>query len=262
MRERRDDITEALDRYLDNQMSDDERRAFEESLTGDSAARREVASQRAVDESLKRLFPAPDVERVLERALRSAPSRRRAPVVFRFTAMAAAAALVTAIGVYWFNRAPTQNPVIQNTFRPESFETAYNREVEAGFKPEIVCKDDLEFAGAAWGASREGLLVASATDVKVVGWVHSTAISPKTLMLLTRVDGDTPVAVFFDTGQSAEQYASRLKLPCRGKLHAHRRDIGQAAVIEISPLAEPRVVNLLQPAQYTEEELRAAFAGW
>ncbi len=262
MREQGRHSEDALDRYLDNQMDADERRAFE--ADADAATRGEIARQRAIDDSLKRQFDAPDVERVLRHALsQSDRGPRRRSTLLRFLPLAAAAVVLIACSAVWFLRSPPPTrPIINNSFQPESMAAAYASRVESGFTPEIVCDNDLEFAGAAWGVSREGLLLAAAPNVQALGWAHSTAVSPKTMMLLVRVD-QQPVTVFFDTRQSAQQYADRLKPPCGDKkLYLYRRTIGEAALFEVSPLPESRVLDLLQPAPYSEQELREAYAGW
>ncbi|MCO6435994.1 MAG: hypothetical protein J5J06_02775 [Phycisphaerae bacterium] len=246
-------IDDQLDRYHDGMMSEDERRAFEQRLASDPELRRELQHQDRIDAEIRRVFAPPRVESeraddVLNRALAATAGGTRAPRMsasprspWRFVAaLAAALAMSIYAGwqVYEFTR-PERPAVRSYVVGPKrSMLAVYREELEKGFKPEWVCRNEEEFRRSF--SDRFGQALAFAhlpRNVCPQGLSYEHIFSTFTMHLLVRVD-DRAVVVFADKLDRDEPQT----LPPDSDLHLHRRVIGDLVLYEISPFAEPRVI--------------------
>lgn len=261
---------ERLDAYLDGQLTGDELHAFEKSLAQDPVLQAQVDTQRSIDDSLTRLFgraepvslPAQpngafeahrqSVARTIEPPrLRVAPhtgaAKAKTPPAkrnLRLPALLAVAAMLalTAAGLYmtgWIK--PSDFFGTRETFIGP--EVVYQRKVKTGFNPDWVCETDDQFTDTIRSRWGESLLIRNTDSVKVVGWsYYEPVLSSDTLILLTKVD-DTEVIVVMDHKKHDRTVSMK---GCGGKLQQFREEFGNVVMYEITPLAEPRVLPLVE----------------
>lgn len=240
------EIDALIDAFLDGAMSDAERAAFETRVASDEVLSRELALQRAADDSLRRQFRPPaepmDLPRLADgtagriettsggaavRDSAGGPRRRTMP-----TPLAAAALilLALAVGYYAINGSPFGGA-------HATAAAVYHRVVDGGFNPEWVCENDAQFAqytkdrfGAPWRIDKgEG--------VTLVGWRYSAdLLSPDESLLLATKDGQKIVVV-------ADSAANARRVRAGDGLKVHRRETHGLVMYEISPLDKPVVIN-------------------
>lgn len=244
-----------LDEYLDGLLSDPDRAAFETRMQADPQLQALVERQRHIDEALKRRFGPPPMSSALREVGQSNTSRqavdgdgsvtpaRRVVQTRGFGGQGLKVAAVLAIFVFAGWR-------LWNTYGPEpelypprpwqSLTQVYQESVEAGLKPDWVCKTDEEFA-ASFGKQLGQPLVLGQTPagVDAVGLSYCNSISPRTLILLARVN-DRPVLVLVDR---ADRDAGQT-LPPDSALKLFSRTVDQLVLYEITPLAEPNLLEL------------------
>lgn len=268
-----------LERYIDGDLEGDELAQMEVRLLADPALRAQIDLQSRIDSSLKRThdaltIPMPAIPIDLARELAGSPaiSDRAdiaptptttatptptpttsatdddyAPVPIRFplkrwvTYAAAAAILLAAAGLfraYWDARVPD--------FRLMEPIAMYDKLVATGFQPAVICKTEPEFARLVKEKLGIALIASATPGIEILGWGYQddydgSPISPKTMMLLTRVEG-REVLILLD-------HASRdrtLKAPPGSNKAIFRREVGPLITYEITPFAEPRVLPTLR----------------
>lgn len=264
---------ELLELYLDGLLDDGARVAFEARLAEDPDLREAVGSQRELDGRIHRLFRVPadtNVDRMLEpfltpsasprgdahpevpsreglslpsvrRQLSPAAGRRAGPSLWRLVAALAAAVAMSVwagLQVYEFTRPAAPRTPTYVVGPKRSMLTVYHEEIQKGFKPEWVCRNDKEFRESFSGRFGQALAFADLPkDVCPQGLSYENILSTFTMHLLVRVD-DRAVVVFADKLDRDEPQ----ELPPDSGLHLHRRLIGNLVLYEISPFPEPRVV--------------------
>jgi hypothetical protein len=126
--------------------------------------------------------------------------------------------------------------------RPDAL---YTTVVNAGFKPEWVCKNDAEFAEAVRYRLGQPLLVTKGVPgLEVLGWAYpnkfgATPLSDQTMILLSTVDGQRDV-VFVDRAGADKPLAVK-----SGKLNLFRRQIGDLVLYEVTPNDRPVVIEAM-----------------
>jgi hypothetical protein len=228
-----------IEAYLDGSLPPSEREGFERRLQTDAALRAELALQEWINGSLARLFR----EEPAARAAMSArqPSRTSA----RWIALAAAAVLaLAAVGIWYFSSAPQptpKSPIVQPTAQGPSLRRQFRNEVASGFVPETVCTTPEQFQG--WVTEKFGEPLrpgAVPKSVQFVGWNYSSTLSAYTGVLLAKVDAQ-PVIVLMDKAEN-----DRPPREDDGSEHIFRRQIGNLVLYEVSTLAEPKILPLLE----------------
>lgn len=260
-----------LDLYLDGQLTDERRGAFERRLANDAQLAAEVELQRRIDGSLSRQFVAPPfagVDRLVQRVngharedavVEQSPrpgrglagenqTQRARPRRFAISRpLAIAALLALLIGVpamvwLWWDMLDFGRPKVQYAdTRAMALDLAYNDQVTAKqFKADWVCKSDDEFSN--YFASRLGQplkmkpLVGNVTDW---GVSYTGGITAKTMGVLARIDGQ-PVVVFVD-----RRDADKGDVVSQGcHLHTFRREVGDLVLYEISPFEQAKMLDL------------------
>jgi hypothetical protein len=250
-------LLDALDRYLDGVMSPAERASFEQQLAASPelrAAQDEAALwQRDIDVSLRAQFSAAALD--LSTRTRAGSNTRGdlAPTrTLRFPnwvplAAAAVIGLVGLVGAYVFSGARPGGVVA--TVRP-TLAALYNATVDSGFKPEEVCTTRDKFAD--WLGTKFGISLApreERSDITLVGWSYSNAISPYTGVLLAK-SGDQPIIVALDlkvreSGKGPPAFGELLAQ--NENLYVHKTVIDGLALYEVSPLDTPRIIDNLEP---------------
>ncbi len=252
------ELLDALDRYLDGAMSPSERSVFEQELASSLELRvahdQAVVMQRDIDASLRTQFSAAALDlntakRSLSGNTRGISGPPRALLFPKWLPLAAAALIgvVGLVGVYFFSGARPSGVVA--TVRP-TLAALYNATVDAGFKPEEVCTTRDKFAD--WLGTKFGVSLApreERSDITLVGWSYSTAISPYTGVLLAK-SGEQPIIVALDikVRESGKGPPAFGELLAGGKpLHVHKVVINGLALYEVSPLDTPRIIDNLEP---------------
>lgn len=262
-------LLDAIERHIDGVMTPDERAAFERQLAESADLRRahqEAAELQArIDASLRSRFSAAALDihaaekaaqqaaqQAAQNAAKQSQSSRATPprsLPFpKWLPLAAAAAIgvVGLVSVYMISGARPGSVVA--TVRP-TLAALYNSTVDAGFKPEEVCTTRDKFAD--WLGSKFGVSLApreERSDITLVGWSYSTAISPYTGVLLAK-SGDQPIIVALDlkvreSGKGPPAFGELLAH--NKQLHVHKVVIDGVALYEVSPLESPRIVDNLE----------------
>lgn len=120
---------------------------------------------------------------------------------------------------------------------------AYRHTVEEGFTSKWVCRDDREFALVFLDQFGDMLSMnfPLPTGVEALGLKYFDAISPRTISMLARVEGE-PVMVFVD--RLERDHDTVRDVP--PGLTLHRRELGALVLYEITPHEEPTVIFHLQ----------------
>jgi hypothetical protein len=253
-----------LDAYLDGQLDAPERARFERRLRLDPELQAELELQRRVDEALRRRFRPPSPQRILQalsgrasepEILRLPPSRRWFQ---RPWGVAAAASIVVALlGANWYVWTTLPHGLGPRPARPPielvSLESGYQHEIKKGFRPLWLCETDHQFASSIFRSLGQGLLISlPPPGIKAKGLSYCPSLSENTMILLAEVESH-PVVVFIDR-LAAD---SRPSLPGDSGLRLFRREVGTLVLYEVTPLSEPRVLELFYDPQMPEEWYRA-----
>ncbi|MBY0114090.1 MAG: hypothetical protein K2Y21_14830 [Phycisphaerales bacterium] len=255
-------LLDDLDRYLDGGMSAAEVAGFERALESSPQLRAALDEARSwqgdIDASLRAQFSAAALDlkaskRTTARnagggdsAITAPPRTLRFP---KWLPLAAAAAIGCAglLSVYFISGSRPGGVVA--TVRP-TLAALYNSTVDTGFKPEEVCTTRDKFAE--WLGTKFGVSLApreERSDITLVGWSYSTAISPYTGVLLAK-SGDLPIIVALDlkVRESGKGPPAVGELVAHNKaLHVHKAVIDGVAFYEVSPLDTPRIIDNLGP---------------
>ncbi|MBT8484155.1 MAG: zf-HC2 domain-containing protein [Phycisphaerales bacterium] len=234
-----------LDAYLDGTLDDAARRTFERHLETRPGLQQRIADQRLIDGSIRRVFAPPPADRfagLLERAVVASeqptttgtparPLRSLTSMSWRRSA-AVAAALALLIGGGWMiwavaRPAPT-GAYEQQAYR--SMATVYDDVVQSGLAPDVVCRDDEEFASWFRRSFGQPLRLAGAADTTALGLGYSHTLSPFTIYVILTVD-DAPVIVFVD--RLTEDRGLPPDLP--PGLRRFRRTVGDLVLYEVTP---------------------------
>ncbi len=241
-----------LERFIDGDLEGQELAWIERRLQDDPALRAELALQEQIDQALRRThrvegiaMPAIPIDalRGLEEsvAVDGEPVHRVIPWRRWGVLVAAAIIVLTFAGLfraYWDARVPD--------FKLVEPVAMYDRLVRTGFRPAVVCRTEPEFARLVKEKLGTALIAAGSPGVEVLGWGYKddydgSPISPKTMMLLARVDGREVLVLLDSAGRDRE-----LRAPAGSGMHLHRRVIGPLVTYEVSPFDAPRVLPVLR----------------
>lgn len=236
-----------LDLYVDGLLDGPRRKSFDRQVAQDPTLRAEIDTQTMIDESLKRLYPAPAADRaiaILEgRASDAAPASKQMTRSGKGSRgfVLAAALVMGAVGIWrmvsFLNPEP---PPGAERYRWRDLRTTYYDEIEAGFNPQWTCDTDEEFASTFRGRFQQALLLAQTpSDVSPIGLAYGHSLSEQTVYLLARVRGE-PVIAFVDTAQNDKA----THLPSSERLSLFQRDVGRLTIYELSPLDRPFLLEL------------------
>ena len=231
-----------IDRYLDGLLSGPEREAFERRLEAEPGLRAALELQSRINDSLARAFVAPAPEKVMGpvRTAQSSASRWSIPRLLRSRWVALAASLLLVLGVWsaWRATRPGKFGGYDELPVRYTMEMVYRMETQKGFKPQWVCDTEREMATTYWQQLDQPLAVPIPAEKKGWGLSYFNTFSPKTVVLLAKVN-DTPVMVFADRAEKDTR-----ELPsAESNLHAHRKQIGDVVLYEVSPLPQPHLLD-------------------
>ncbi|GMV27504.1 MAG: hypothetical protein AMXMBFR58_35350 [Phycisphaerae bacterium] len=275
-----EELAQMLDAYLDGRLNEEQSRRLEALAAQDPALAAELEAATAADQSIRRLFappepaaltpehqaftaPAPIVFPGHAGSAHSAPTiPAQAPLAAGSTArpdqsgtgtktrsrtplwLAIAAVLVIAVGgAIYFN---LSSPPESSGRQPKAALTPsqlYANLMAKKFRPAFVCENDEQFAKFLGDRFGSGAVLAQAPTVEILGWDYADGmIGEATAVIMTKVD-DQPVVLVVD-----EKKYDRTLEPPAGGLKMFRDVCNGLVFYEITPLAEPRLLQLLKAA--------------
>jgi hypothetical protein len=244
---------EPLDLYLDGLLTGEALAAFERRLESEPALREVAERQRALDERVRQTYRPPAMRITLPAAGAEAAAGRHTPAgrsagSFKFPGwaryLAYAAVIAVIAGVVW----QFQNPGSKRPARL-SAGSVFARLMNVGFKPEFVCTTDEEFNKTMKERFGQGLLIASAPNIELIGWAYSkgysgSVISTDELILMAKVDGKEAL-VFMDKKEHEPGWG-----PFRGieeypppGMNVFRGVVGDMVLYELSSSGAPVLIN-------------------
>ncbi|MBL8745797.1 MAG: hypothetical protein JNK58_05495 [Phycisphaerae bacterium] len=242
-----------LDLYLDGALHGAELEAFERRLASDPALRRVVDQHRRIEAGLKQSFEPPAISISLPlHAATPAPAARSASAPrssFKFPAISRVllyAAVISIVAVAaWWQLTP------RSTFKaaPLTMGAVFAKLSSNGFKPEFVCTTDEKFNDTMQHRFGEGLLIASAPNIELIGWAYSdnygqSVISKNELILMAKVDGKETL-VFMDRKEHEPGFlgfGGVKEAPPPG-MHVFRREVGGYVLYELTSASSPTLAD-------------------
>jgi hypothetical protein len=237
-----------LDAYLDGTMPPEQRRAFEARLGADAELRRAVEQQRKIDQSIRRLMMSPaKCSTAIQSAAAPSHTMRTGPdgvagvvrpsLLKRFAV--AALLMLAVLSALW--AAWSVLPLQRNPHELPQLTAAqyYDKKVRR-FEPYWVCKSDQQFTDTFRGRFGQALLItAMPANISSKGIDYCHTISPKTLAVLMTADDQKIIVLVDDAGANADR-----TIRPRAGLHVHTRTVGKLKLTEISPIDQPRTLEL------------------
>ncbi len=222
--------TTPLERYLDGLLSDADRQRVEHALAANPQAQEQVETQRAIDDSLRRLFGPGDTPIALPH-----PSRRL-PVMVLGIAAALALTVVGVWAVLFRGHAAPANPLAN------PLAGIYHAQLASGFKPQEVCTTRDKFAEWVQKYYAQALYPKAQHDgVEFVGWSYAPAIGKNSGVLLARAGGKEVIVVM------DRKVLEKAEFKGTGDpgLHSFRKQFGSVVLYEVSPLDHESILPLL-----------------
>jgi hypothetical protein len=242
-----------LDAYLDGLLSADARSTFESELHRSPGLQQQIAIQRVLDDRLRNLFAIPAIDQVLNSALAAverhtpqapASAAARRPKAFRTVLTLAATLAIAAIAIYriggFLNKPAADGRYVRNN--PETMDGFYHRKIAEGFRPEWKCEDDQEFMRSFRHQLFQPLILMTPPPGHSMGGLgYANILSRYSMYMLAHV-GEDRVVVFVDR-VDADRNLPALSDP---RLKRFRREVGELVLYEVTPLDEPRFLELFQ----------------
>lgn len=235
-----------LDLYLDGTLEGPELAAFERRIVAEPSLRRIVDQHRRIELGLKKQFKVPSISVSLPAVapapipFPAAPSRKTAsfkfPIAPRFLLYAAIVAVVGIVG--WWQMSPRSISVKSIQL---SAGQVYANLTSKGFKPEFVCTTDEAFNDTMKKRFGQGLLIASAPNIELIGWAYSegyqgAVVSKKELILMAKVDGKETV-VFMDNSKNDSWFGIKEDAP--PGMNVFKRRVGGIVMYELTASPTP-----------------------
>ncbi|MCA9102165.1 MAG: zf-HC2 domain-containing protein [Planctomycetales bacterium] len=248
--ERRDsdemDIDARLEAYLDGQLDDAERRAFEERLRDDADLAALVEAEAAIKASLLRLHPnAEPSEAQMQDIVASLQGRettcrrRDTRAARRWPLRVAALAVAAALGGVVISTVFVGGPEPAPFFQIQPLAKLYKEAVAQGFEPYYECHDDERFAATFLRRQRQPLrLLPMPQGTRMLGLSYPGGLSRDTTAVLCRVD-DAEVVVFIDRLDRDDPRVAENDDP---RLNVFRQERFGLVFYEVTPLDEPRMI--------------------
>ena len=236
--------------YHDGALDANARTAFERDLAASPELRAELDALRALDDDVRRAFTAPSdgqladlVRSALDRAdSDAAPAPVITTVRSRRPALAVAAALLMTITGTWLlvnalsGRGTSGSPYDVGPQR--SVWVAYADAARDDWHADWECPPDV-FAGVF--RDRLGvplaLDIAPDDDMMALGVSYAHVFTPRTTCVLVRTATGHALVIVDRLERDAPP------APAHDALHAHRRELGDLVLYEISPAAAPQVLD-------------------
>lgn len=233
---------DTLDAYLDGTLDEPQRAAFELHIEQDPRLKQQIETQKRIDASLRRCYPVPDVDALLDRARAetesSAVSANRLQRIGRMAAMIVVGVSLV-LAVQWA-MTPGKPAYQGGNYAVIGLEPAYQQLIADGFTPAWRCETDEEFAQTyGYQIGVPVVLTELPAGTEALGLSYIPAISFDTIALLATVDGQQ-VVVFGDHVRATSEDTPKLT---DTSLNLFQRRIGDLVLYEITPLDTPRVLD-------------------
>lgn len=192
-----------------------------------------------IDAALRRNFAPPATDE-LAPALRAAilgGTTRSQPMRGRFM-RAAAAVILLVCGSWLLVRSFTPDVVNPYDIQPHRSALAvYDALSDEGFEPLWQCRDDAEFAGVFMDRHGQPLVITAMPETHAALGIHyANVISPRSTLVLARVNGNNIMLVIDRVDRDTDPGS------LRDGLFAHRAEVGDLVIYELSPLDEASVI--------------------
>jgi hypothetical protein len=235
-----------VDLYLDGMLEGPDLAAFEKRLAADASLRRVVDQHRRIERDLKKSFKPPSISISLPTSAppASLPFPKAAPrsgsfkfpIAPRFLLYAAIVAIAGILG-WWQMSAPTVSIKMPQL----SAGQVYANLTSKGFQPEFVCTTDEAFNETMEKRFGQGLLIASAPNIELIGWAYSdgykgAVVSSQELILMAKVDGKETV-VFMDKAKNTPFFGIKEEAP--PGMNVFKRRVGDIVLYELTSLPTP-----------------------
>jgi hypothetical protein len=239
-----------LERYLDGQLDERERRVFEKSLATDPVLREHLELQTRIDSSLKRHL-SPSAQFVLEHPVETPPAtssaslrgqrsggrgKERSPAQVSWLRIAAVVAIVMSGYLLYMNVISPwrmNQPRIAARITPAA---AYAREVQDGMQPYAVCTTSEAFAEFTRDRLGTALEIGPVEGLTLIGWnyTHRVFSNDTITMLATYID--QPVVILMDHAEHAGAPG------CSGEFDEESRTVGGIFLHEVRPKGVPSLL--------------------
>ena len=229
-------IDQQLDAYIDDQLTPEQRADFERHLAANPELRDQLELQQHIDASITQSFQP-----------QSKPIHHTRRTLFsRDTLFAAAAAVIilASVSLVYQHLFTTTDIKKSPALTMQQF---YDREIDEGFTPDWVCETDEEFANTFKNNVGVPMLVSNLpNDVNLLGLGYARVLTNNTTIVFARVDNQ-PVVLFVDRVTPPAQLP-----PVSPGYNRFHREIDGIHIYELSPLAEPRLMDHLNPIDRNE----------
>ncbi|MCZ6688928.1 MAG: hypothetical protein O7H41_04935 [Planctomycetota bacterium] len=224
-------LRDSLDRYIDGLLAGPERAAFERRLATDPDLAADLRTQRAIDSRLKETFSPP--------ARVGGIARRVARQPASLGANAAAAVLIIGLRIAqgsWMGR-PAPEPSEVEVAAP-NITRVYAELAPTGPASLVGCQSEASLAPHFSEKYGQELFVRIDAELPIAGPFEVEGWP--TLTVLKTRSGKTPILILIDARSADPQPA----VEAGGHLRLYRRDIGLFVIHELSPLPEPKCLDL------------------
>lgn len=224
-------VEQLLDLYCDDMLSPEQRERFDRALADDPSLGEQVELQRRVDAVLRGAFDPRTMQ------TESLTLRRRTLGSQPKLAVAAMLLFAVSIGII-YSHLRSGASVPEEPLAMQTMQDYYDQAVGDGFKPGWICEDDGEFARTfAYRLGQPVLASVMPDGVKLLGLGYGRVLSSRTVTVFAQTKGK-PVLVFAEPVT-----APRSPAALRPGLNRYRRELGLVVLFEVSPLAEPHLLE-------------------
>lgn len=234
-----------LHSYLDGAMNDADRAGFERRIASDPALGAELERLQAVDAMLRSHYSPPEIHLSLTPDVPVGQIGPRSKSTFlsgaspwRYALLAATLVLASLAWIWQFS----QSRIHVRSMHMSAGEVHSNL-LRKGYKPEFVCTTDEEFNKTIKDRFGQGLLIASAPNIELIGWAYADnyaggVVSTKELVLMTRVDG-RETTVFIDNLKNDRTINEQPP----DAMRVFRRVVGDLVLYELTSASKPTLLD-------------------
>jgi hypothetical protein len=220
-----------VEEYLREEMTGDDRAAFEREILRDPTLRAEVELAQRMNERLRAMYSPPAPAALANSA---APQTR----VWVRAALGMAAVLAMIAGVYF-------SGVLSPRPGGTKADAVLARLERTGFEPAWACKDDAEFVQYTHDKFGQAFTVTAEPGVHVVGWDYcSGVLGDEAGVMMVKLNNNEHAIVLVDR----TSHDRPVEVDAASGLHVHRRKVGDAVLYEVSKREFPAVLPLVKAA--------------
>lgn len=250
-----------INAHHDGLLKPDQQAKFDRAAQSDAELRAELDLQKRIDASLKRQFAPPPADAMLARALAAqtdsptdaGPAQKGWSNLLVATAVAAGLLIAATLGVvYWLgSQVQSGAPIAREDAPPlhGSLAEVFAQEVENGFKPSWVCRNDMQFALTTYSRFGQGMLLKELPrGTEALGWSYSDCITRKTAHLLARVGGKHAIVFVDESTHDGGQ-----SLPPDSPLNLFKRQVDKLVLYEVTEAKAPALLDAFYVKEIPDE---------